>query len=219
MGHLPLLAAGRDADVYALDDAWVLRRYRDGGDASAEVATMRSLARQGYPVPAVRTAQGPDMVLERLAGPTLAAAMTAGQVGVDEGATLLVDLHRRLNAFPPLHGGSGGVQGPVHLDLHPENVLLTGRGPVVIDWRTATDGPAAYDVAMTAVVLAHVAVDPDHPAAAPARAFLRAFTAAVGSYSLPAVDWAVSRRRGNPSLTEREGALVDAAAGLLVAAG
>jgi len=36
----------------------------------------------------------------------------------------------------------------VHLDLHPENVMLTVSGPVVIDWRNATDGdPDSCNVA------------------------------------------------------------------------
>jgi aminoglycoside phosphotransferase (APT) family kinase protein len=36
-----------------------------------------------------------------------------------------------------------------HGDMHPGNVLLTSRGPVVIDWLTAVAGPPAADVART----------------------------------------------------------------------
>ncbi|WP_199752153.1 hypothetical protein [Actinoplanes sp. ATCC 53533] len=39
----PLLAAGREADVYALDDRRVLRRYRRNVDVTAEAAAMRYL--------------------------------------------------------------------------------------------------------------------------------------------------------------------------------
>jgi aminoglycoside phosphotransferase (APT) family kinase protein len=46
----------------------------------------------------------------------------------------------------------------VHLDLHPENVLMTGRGPVVIDWPNAGDGPGDLDTALTALMLAQVAI-------------------------------------------------------------
>jgi gamma-glutamylcyclotransferase (GGCT)/AIG2-like uncharacterized protein YtfP/aminoglycoside phosphotransferase (APT) family kinase protein len=40
-----------------------------------------------------------------------------------------------------------------HGDLHPGNVLMTGRGPAVIDWLTAGIGPAAADVARTVFLL------------------------------------------------------------------
>lgn len=38
----PLLASGRDADVFAIDALRVLRRYRDGSEVTAEAAVMRS---------------------------------------------------------------------------------------------------------------------------------------------------------------------------------
>ena len=40
-----------------------------------------------------------------------------------------------------------------HGDYHPENVLLTKRGPVVIDWMTASTGSAWADVARTSLIL------------------------------------------------------------------
>ncbi|MFI1467891.1 phosphotransferase family protein [Streptomyces wuyuanensis] len=41
----------------------------------------------------------------------------------------------------------------LHLDLHPGNVILTQRGPVVIDWCNAGAGDPAADVAMTMVTV------------------------------------------------------------------
>jgi aminoglycoside phosphotransferase (APT) family kinase protein len=41
----------------------------------------------------------------------------------------------------------------VHLDLHPENVLLSPNGPVVIDWSNAARGDADDDVALTWAIL------------------------------------------------------------------
>src|SRR6185503_4312720 len=41
----------------------------------------------------------------------------------------------------------------VHCDLHPDNVLLTRSGPVVIDWSNGSRGEAADDVAQTWVIL------------------------------------------------------------------
>lgn len=47
----PVLASGRDADLYLLADGRVLRRYRAGGDVTAEAELMRYVASLGYPVP------------------------------------------------------------------------------------------------------------------------------------------------------------------------
>lgn len=40
-----------------------------------------------------------------------------------------------------------------HGDFHPGNVLITGRGPVVIDWMTACLGSPWADVARTSMIL------------------------------------------------------------------
>src|ERR1700691_2517308 len=42
----------------------------------------------------------------------------------------------------------------LHLDLHPINVLLSPRGPVVIDWEGAGRGPAEADLAICWVLVA-----------------------------------------------------------------
>ena len=40
-----------------------------------------------------------------------------------------------------------------HGDFHPDNIMLTKRGPVVIDWMTAGSGEAAADAARTLLLL------------------------------------------------------------------
>ncbi len=40
-----------------------------------------------------------------------------------------------------------------HGDFHPDNVLLTARGPIVIDWLTATSGEPAADVARSRLLM------------------------------------------------------------------
>jgi aminoglycoside phosphotransferase (APT) family kinase protein len=42
----------------------------------------------------------------------------------------------------------------VHGDLHPDNVLLAPRGPVVIDWANAGRGRPEDDVAMAWLIIA-----------------------------------------------------------------
>lgn len=50
-----------------------------------------------------------------------------------------------------------------HGDFHPENVLLTARGPVVLDWSRASRGLPASDAACTSLLLQHASL----PDAAP----------------------------------------------------
>jgi tRNA A-37 threonylcarbamoyl transferase component Bud32 len=147
-------AAGREADVFALDDGRVLRRYRDGADATREAALMTYLHERDYPVPVIHSAEGSEIVMERLDGPTMAQALVAGAFTIAESATMMADLLRRLHEIP---GPSGdGTIG--HYDMHPENVLLTSRGPVVIDWPNAREGSADLDTALCALILAQVAI-------------------------------------------------------------
>jgi len=50
-----------------------------------------------------------------------------------------------------------------HGDFHPENVFLTRRGPVIIDWTNGSRGNPIGDVARTASVLANADVPDDWP--------------------------------------------------------
>jgi tRNA A-37 threonylcarbamoyl transferase component Bud32 len=206
---LELLGSGREADVYALDAGRVLRRYRRGDDATAEAALMEHLAAQGFPVPRADEVRGADMLMERLDGPTMAAAFAAGDLGVDESAAILADLHRRLHALPPRTGRTPGDR-ILHQDLHPENVMLTARGPVVIDWHNATEGPPDVDVCLTMIIMAQVAADPAQPHATAAAGFIRAFQAQVGGEPLAALDEALRIRRADPSLSPEESAALAA---------
>lgn len=148
-----LIASGRDADVFDLGDGRVLRRHRDGRPATKQADLLRYAAAQGYPVPRLYEASGPDLVLERIVGPELQQAIRPWNVG--RIARLLADLHRRLHALPPLAGLDAPFGEPrslVHLDLHPRNVLLGPKGPVVIDWANAANGPGQADVAVMYVI-------------------------------------------------------------------
>lgn len=40
-----------------------------------------------------------------------------------------------------------------HGDFHPGNIILTRRGPVIIDWMTTSRGTAAGDVARSSVIM------------------------------------------------------------------
>lgn len=208
------LASGRDADVFAIDNQRVLRRYREGGDVTAEAAIMAYLAGLGFPVPTVHEARGADLVMERLDGSTMLASFLAGELDAMAAANCLADLHHRLHAIPPRLGDRDDVR-ILHLDLHPENVMLTSRGPVVIDWRNATEGPPDLDVALSAVILAEVATDEAHPLAASAAMLLGAFIDCVGGDPLIQLDQAIAIRRNDQARHAGERDRFDAVAALI----
>ncbi|GGN23532.1 hypothetical protein GCM10010109_38470 [Actinoplanes campanulatus] len=215
---MDLLGSGREADVYALDEHRVLRRYRRGDDASGEAAVMEYLAGRGFPVPRVHSVDGPDMIMERLDGPTMSGAFAAGTLTVPEGADILAGLHHRLHELPTRLSSAPGDR-ILHRDLHPENVMLTSRGPVVIDWHNTAEGPAAVDVCLTAIIMAQVAADRTHPHAAAAAEFLTGFLARIGDGALSALGDAITVRRADPSLGPAESArLADTVTPLIRAA-
>jgi aminoglycoside phosphotransferase (APT) family kinase protein len=206
------IAAGREADVFALDDRRVLRRYRNGDDATGEARIMVYLAGLGYPVPEVFEAHGPDLVLERLTGPTMAQSLVAGDLGIAEAARILADLLGRLHALPAWPGTEPGASVR-HLDLHPENVMLTASGPVVIDWRNADAGPADLDTAFTALILAQVAIGSiAHPMGAGAGELLDLFLPLAPGDPIRRLDVVVARRAGQPTMSPDEVRMLPAAA-------
>lgn len=203
------IASGREADVFALDATRVLRRYRTGADVTAEAEVMAYARGLGFPVPEVFDANGTDLVMERIAGPTLATALLAGELPIAEGSAILADLLGRLHELPA-RSGPGTI---VHLDLHPENVMLTAHGPMVVDWHNAGDGPADLDTAFTALILAQVAIGSlPHPVSAAAGELLDRFLALAPGDPTRLLDEAVSRRSQQTTLSPAEIGMLDVAA-------
>ena len=153
----PLIGTGRAADVYDVGNGKVLRRYRTDHDSAVEAAAMRAAWAAGYPVPEVFDADGRDLVMERLEGPTMLDVLGKCPWRYARIATQLADLHTRLAALQfdarDLRVRFEPAECLVHLDLHPANVMLTPRGPVVIDWSNAGMGPRGADVATTWILL------------------------------------------------------------------
>jgi Phosphotransferase enzyme family len=150
----PLIGRGRSADVYDIGGGRVLRRYRYPVDVQPEALIMRHLHQAGYPVPVVYDADGTDMVMERLDGSDMLAAIARRPWTVRRHARTLADLHNRLHEItaPPGWNPGRGTK-VVHLDLHPANVMLTSRGPIVIDWVNAQSGTPGADVAMAYLIM------------------------------------------------------------------
>src|SRR5256712_7701848 len=131
----PLLASGRDGDIFAYGRDLVVRRSRRGRSMDREAGIMRYVARHGYPAPRVEDvrANGWELVMERIDGPTM-----------------LEVLWKR----PWTLRRNAGRLAMLHLDLHPLNVILSPQGPRLIDWTNAACGTGPADVALTWLLMA-----------------------------------------------------------------
>ena len=158
----------------------------------------------GYPVPEVIDVRGTDMVMERVDGPTMQTQLRSPwRLLANE--HLLAELHAALHRFTAPDGVR--VVGPgdtlVHLDLHPANVILSPRGPVVIDWANATSGHWADDVA-DLVVVGRSATMPRRERVV-ADLFLRVFLARFDRTQVREhLPLAIERRTRDPNMTSAE---------------
>jgi tRNA A-37 threonylcarbamoyl transferase component Bud32 len=221
-----LLGKGRDADVFAIGGERVLRRYRNPRRSAAGEARVMAYARaQGLPVPEVFDVDGPDLVMARVTGPTMAAALVRRPWTLASQAGVLAELHRQVHAVaaPEWLAGAFDDSSPgagsalLHLDLHPENVLLTADGPVLIDWTNAARGAAAADVADAWLVMSVGSVPGSRWKAAVVGAaqgtFARSFRRAAGLDLGPVLPAAAQRRLADRNLGERERQRIEGLAG------
>ncbi|GAB3390991.1 phosphotransferase [Humibacter soli] len=221
---MELIAQGRTADVFDLSDGRVLRRYRSGRSAVDEARIMRHLETHGYPVPHVFDVDGGDLVLERVQGATLFELLANEPEQYERYGRLLGELHERLHRMPApawLAGGDDAGGEPdehssaviVHRDLHPENVLLSDRGPVVIDWDNVAAGRASVDAAITVIVMLGAELDVDAVTAervGPLRSLLvDAFLETCGTDPRDGLAEAIAYRRAIPNNTDAENRWLD----------
>ena len=122
------------------------------------------------------------IIMERVTGPSLVADLIAHLLSAVKHAHLLAQLHAQMHEhsipdLPSQHEGlrrriqeakvSPAVQAAAlqqlerlpegmalcHGDFHPGNVVLTARGPRILDWPTAMYGNPLGDVARTSLIL------------------------------------------------------------------
>ena len=190
MGQETRIGSGRTADILAIGDGRVHKRFHAGTAvdvARKEAEHTRIAADAGVPVPAVHAVYATDgrpaIEFDRIDGATMRAQLAARPWTLWRHARRLATLHATLHAVHPsglrslrerlaqrireapdlsaddrnrvrsqLESLAGG-DALCHGDFHPENVLLSANGPVVIDWLDAASGPPAADVARTSVLL------------------------------------------------------------------
>ena len=191
------LGAGRASQVFDLGDGRVLRR---GGHPERESAVMDHARSHGYLVPRVLEVREDGLVMERIGGPTMWDELRRRPWRLRTHAHLLGELHAQLHSIeaPPSLESAAEGDRLLHLDLHPQNVLLSAAGPVVIDWTNARRGAPALDVAMTWVIGAT-------SAGALGRIFVRPFLSRFDRDEIErALPEAAERRLADPAVTDRE---------------
>lgn len=133
------------------------------------------------------------ILFDRVSGPTLLRDMTSRPWRLLAAAHLLATLHagmhqrsapglpsqperleRRIRAAPALSPAARQAvldalarlpsgAAICHGDFHPDNVVITSRGPVVLDWADATSGHPLGDVARTSLLLQLGGIPPGTP--------------------------------------------------------
>jgi tRNA A-37 threonylcarbamoyl transferase component Bud32 len=155
-----LIATGRDADIFEYGKGSVLRRSRNGRSQVLEAKAMTFVRSKGYPVPEVFEVgdDGIDLVMERIDGPTMIEMVATQPWKLRGFGRDLAELHQSLHLLPAPDWMPAAPCGPgerfLHMDLHPLNIILSSKGPVVIDWTNAARGNPMVDVAATWVLLA-----------------------------------------------------------------
>jgi aminoglycoside phosphotransferase (APT) family kinase protein len=176
----------------------------------------------GVPVPEVFEVSGSDIVMERVVGPMMLDVLVRRPWTVRGQARLLARLHAQVHQVPaipelPAPGGDEDEdedrQVLLHMDLHPQNVILSATGPVIIDWEGAARGPAGYNTAMTWVIMHSSQVDGQRARVALTRAlqgaFTRSFERAAGPIDQGWRAVAVRHRLADPNVRPAERARLE----------
>lgn len=186
---MPPIVQGRDSTITDLGDGTILRI---GGRPEREATIMEVARAQGFPVPRVHEVRPDGLLLERIDGPTMGQHVARHPWLLRRHIRTLAELHERLHRIA-LDGAT-----LLHFDLHPDNVLMSAAGPVVIDWTNAHGGDPDADAAMTWVIL-------ETSAGLPGRLASRLFRSRVGRETLRrGLDAARAFRLADPNVTLEE---------------
>jgi tRNA A-37 threonylcarbamoyl transferase component Bud32 len=201
-----LLAEGRASSVYDLGDGRVLRQFKGHGDAAREELVMVHARSHGFPAPRVLERRADGLVLERIDGPTMAQDLSIAPWRLRQHVRTIARLHERLHEIRAPDGLRAIEDGDalLHLDLHPENVLLSASGPVVIDWSNSLRGTPELDLAFTWMILKTSSSSNPFELAG-MRLFARVFAGLAGTARIDAgLERAIEIRLDDPNIYPRE---------------
>lgn len=201
-----VLSEGRASSVYDLGDGRVLRRFKGRGDPEREELVMVHARSHGFPVPRVLERRADGLVLERIDGPTMAQDLSIAPWRLRQHVRTIAGLHEQLHEIhaPDVLRAIDDGDALLHLDLHPENVLLSKSGPVVIDWTNSLRGTPELDLAFTWMILRTSSASNPFELAG-MRLFARSFAGVVGRRRIEAgLSRAIEIRLDDPNIYPRE---------------
>ncbi|KKO51815.1 phosphotransferase family protein [Paenibacillus sp. DMB20] len=135
----------------------------------------------------------PCLIYERIDGPTMLRQIEASKSSVSYYARLMAQLHfemhkveitrtsnlkdeitNRINMTSkikesekqPVHAILGALpegNAICHYDFHPDNIILSSNGPIIIDWINVLIGHPAADVARSSMMIQSHALPPNAP--------------------------------------------------------
>lgn len=133
------------------------------------------------------------IIYDKMRGESLLSKILSKSVDIEEAACLLAEIHYKVNSqevadlqeqksflkfeidesnwlsesekskINDLLKELPAMKNLCHGDFHPDNVIMTSEGPVVIDWLTAVSGNPACDVARTSIMLKFAELPGDLP--------------------------------------------------------
>jgi aminoglycoside phosphotransferase (APT) family kinase protein len=211
----PLLASGRDSDIFEYGDGLVLRRSRRGRSMATEARVMEYVREHGFPAPKVHELSNDEteLVMDRIDGPSMLEVLGDRPWTIRRMGFVLGTLHNSLHRIPgpewvrPSPVGAGDQL--VHLDLHPGNVLISDVGPVVIDWSNVASGDGNADAALSWLLMSAGTVEAGSVKSAllelarsrMIKAFLQRFDRAKVAAQMPGV---VAWKLTDPNMSEVE---------------
>ena len=151
-----LISIGSEWELRHYGPEHVVRTSTQGLNLSREAEALVAVNSTGFPSPVfVQQLDPSSIVMERLDGPTMLEDLTSRPWTLRRHAKNLARLHRALGtvAAPSHWERVSEGESVVHLDLHPGNIKMSSRGPVVLNWSRSARGSSAFDAAVTYVIL------------------------------------------------------------------
>ncbi|HVX44388.1 MAG TPA: phosphotransferase [Mycobacteriales bacterium] len=164
-------ATGRLWKITTAEGVYGLRLALSEASAAAQGAAMTAAAAAGLPVPEVlrevHTPAGTGMVISWLPGTMVSETLFRDTRRARQIGRVCGEVHRALHAITApesLTGGTRWAEPPfdplppgnrlLHLDFHPNNILIEGgRVGGILDWENAIGGDPLLDLARTRCIM------------------------------------------------------------------
>ena len=159
-----LIGGGNTAEIYAQDHNTVVKLFYSHCSREIvlkEVKINQELAKHPWAIPKYGSMLGElHAAMHQISITGLGSLKSTLNWNIEQRKLLTGDKKAQVLAYLQ-HLPDG--KALCHGDFHPDNVLLSQKGPVIIDWITATTGHPYVDVARTSLLILHAEPPDDIP--------------------------------------------------------